>query len=98
MRGIGWEHGRGEAFPLYPYELARLLSRLSNSGTAGKNSDSVPRLSVLWDVPWAAGALHWQFEHSLEPIPVDVFAKAAEQGQAGIVAHLQKRSFRPAVP
>ena len=49
-------------------------------------------------VPWAQAAVNWQFSHPLEPIPVAEFAKSATPSESGIVEHLEKKSYRVAVP
>jgi hypothetical protein len=49
-------------------------------------------------VPWAAAAIEWKFSHPLQPIPVEEFAKDAQPGDSGVIEHLEKRSYRIAVP
>src|SRR5262245_28208268 len=92
----------------------KLIKRLQKTGLAGQHplviglllsalaitlaAPDYRRFYPYPGVPWAQAAVNWQFSHPLEPIPVAEFAKSATPSESGIVEHLEKKSYRVAVP
>ena len=78
----------------HPLAIAAILTALSLILAC----PDYKRFQPYAGMPWAYQALQWKFEHPLQPIPVQAFAPGDTRDDIGAAEHLEKRSFRIAVP